>query len=206
MRGLPMEPGNVLMKSGMGEHHRWGIADSLTAVRIAASLLLLLPLGKIGFLLLYTLAGVTDALDGWLARKNGTASEFGARLDSAADLLFYGVLLLRLFPVLTRMLPVEIWYAVAGIVLIRLGAYVTAAVKFHRFAALHTWLNKLTGAAVFALPYVLAVFSGIGYCWAVCLLAFASSMEELLIHLCRRDYCADRKSIFSGGRKNDGSF
>ena len=42
---------------------------------------------------IYTFAGLTDVLDGWLARKTGRASEFGARLDSVADLLFYSVLL-----------------------------------------------------------------------------------------------------------------
>ena len=31
----------------------------------------------------------------------------------------------------------------------------------------------------------------------VCILAFAASLEELLIHLSRKDYRADRKSIFS---------
>lgn len=197
MSGSPMEPSNALVKSGIEKNHRWSLADSLTAARIAASVLLLFPLAASPFLAVYTLAGVTDALDGWLARKSGTASEFGARLDSVADLLFYGVLLFRLFPVLTQRMPVEIWYAVTVIVLLRLGAYVAAAVRFHRFAALHTWLNKLTGAAVFGIPYVLAVSSGIGYCWTVCALAFVSSLEELLLHLCRKDYCSGRKSILS---------
>lgn len=184
------------MKIREEKEHQWNIADTVTALRIAASaVLLFLPLQSVGFLAVYTLTGLTDAMDGWLARKTGTASEFGARLDSVADLLFYGVLLLRLFPVLWQRLPVEIWYAVAVIILVRLAAYAAAAIKYHRFSSLHTWLNKLTGAAVFLLPYVLAISSGVGYCWAVCAMAFASSTEELLIHLCRRDYRADRKSI-----------
>lgn len=199
MHGSPMEGSNALAKNTIPKNHRWTTADSITSVRIAASSLLLLPLGKAWFLGLYTLTGLTDILDGWLARKTGTASEFGARLDSGADLLFYGVLLLRLFPILWQRLPAEIWYAVALILLVRLAAYAVAAVKFHRFAAMHTWLNKLTGGTVFLLPYVLAFRSGVGFCWAVCALAFASSMEELLIHLCRKDYRADRKSILSKG-------
>ena len=71
------------------------------------------------FLTIYLLTGITDVLDGWLARKTGTASEFGARLDSIADLLFYAVMLIRIFPVLWERLPVQIWYAVAGILLFR---------------------------------------------------------------------------------------
>ena len=184
------------MKMREEKEHQWNIADTVTALRIAASPFLLLPpLHSAGFLAVYSLAGLTDAVDGWLARKTKTASDFGARLDSVADLLFYGVLLLRLFPVLWERLPVEIWYAVTVIVLVRLTAYTAAAMKYHRFSSLHTWLNKLTGAVVFLLPYVLAVSPGVGYCWAVCATAFASSTEELLIHLFRKDYRADRKTI-----------
>ena len=167
-----------------------------TSMRIAASLFLLfLPLCSAGFFTVYTLTGLTDVLDGWLARKTGTASDFGARLDSIADLLFYGIVLFRLAPVLWQKLPAGAWYAVVVIVLVRLAAYATAAIKYHRFAALHTWLNKLTGIGVFLLPYVFAVSTGVAYSWAVCMLAFAASLEELMIHLCRKNYQADRKSI-----------
>ena len=177
--------------------HRWNTADTITSVRIVASLFLLFPpLGSVWFLTVYTIAGLTDALDGWLARGTGTASQFGARLDSAADLLFYGVLILRLFPVLWQSFPVRIWYAVVAIVLVRLSAYATAYYKYHQFAALHTWLNKLTGGSIFLLPYIIVLSDGIVYSWTVCALAFAASLEELVIHLCGHGYQADRKSIF----------
>ena len=190
------------MKNNVTQVHKWNTADTITSARIAASLFLLfLPLRSAGFLVVYTLTGLTDALDGWLARKTGTASDFGAKLDSMADLLFYAVLLLRLFPVLWQALPAAIWYAVAGIFLTRLAAYAAAAIKYHCFASLHTWLNKLTGIGVFLLPYVFAVSTGVGYSWAVCVLALTASLEELAIHLCRKDYCADRKSIFQSGNR-----
>ena len=178
--------------------HRWNTADTITSVRIVASLFLLFPpLGSVWFLTVYTIAGLTDVLDGWLARRTGTASQFGARLDSAADLLFYGVLILRLFPVLWKSFPVTIWYAVAAIVLVRLSAYATAYYKYHQFAALHTWLNKLTGAAVFLLPYGLALSQATVFGFVACVLAFAASLEELLIHLCCKEYHANSKSVFA---------
>ena len=182
----------------MAQKHKWNMADTITSARMVFSLFLLfIPPRSIGFFAVYTLAGLTDALDGWLARKMGLVSEFGARLDSMADLLFYGVLLLRLFPVMRQVLPVTIWYAVAVILIVRLAAYAVAAIRYHRFASLHTWLNKLTGGAVFLLPYVLALSTGITYSWMVCALAFAASLEELGIHLYWREYRADRKSIFN---------
>ena len=182
------------------DRHKLNTADIITLIRMAGTLLLVVvePLTA-RFFWLYGLTGLPDVLDGWIARTTNTASDFGAKLDRAADLLFYAVMLLRLFPILWQRLPVQIWYAVAVILAVRLSAYLLAAVKFHRFAAMHTWLNKLTGGAVFLLPYVLAVRPGVGFSWAICVLAFASSTEELLIHLFHRDYRADRKSILSKG-------
>ena len=172
-------------------------ANIITLLRIAGILLLacLRPLSA-PFLWVYGLTGLTDVLDGWIARKTKTASDFGARLDSIADLLFYAVTLIRLFPALHQALPAAIWYAAGGILLLRLSAYCVAAVKHRRFASLHTWLNKLTGAAVFLLPYVLAVSTGVVYGWMVCVLALLASLEELAIHLFRPGDRADRGSIF----------
>lgn len=178
--------------------HRFTAADALTSLRLAAAPVLLLPLSPGWFLTVYALAGLTDALDGWIARRSGTASQFGARLDSAADLAFYGVLLYRLFPVLRQRLPGSIWYGVGLILLVRLSAYCTAAVKYHRFAALHTWLNKLTGGAVFLLPYVLFGTRVVGYSLGLCALALAASAEELVIHLKSPGYEPNRKSLFPG--------
>ena len=181
--------------------HLWSAADFMTVLRMLLSLpLLFLPLPSLWFLGVYTLAGLTDVLDGWLARRSGTAGEFGARLDSAADLLFYGIALLRVLPRQFGILPGEVWYAAGAAVLLRLAAYFTAAVRYHRFAALHTWLNKLSGAAVFLLPYVFSRSPGVGYGWAVCALTFAASLEELAIHLLGRNYCPGRKSLFQAER------
>lgn len=200
------------MISKIKEKHLWNVADTVTTMRMTATVFLLfLPLDTIWFLVIYTFAGLTDVLDGWIARKSGKASEFGARLDSISDLLFYIVLLIRFFPILYQTLPEEIWYVVLAIIFVRLAAYITAAVKYHRFASLHTWMNKLTGASVFLLPYVLLVSAGVEYCWAVCMVAFAASAEELAIHLLRTDYLAERKSFIQKnsvegiGDKNENS-
>lgn len=171
-------------------------ANIITLFRVAGTLLLacLRPLSA-PFLWVYGLTGLTDVLDGWIARRTKTASERGARLDSIADLLFYAVTLIRLFPALHQALPGAIWYAAGGILFLRLSAYCVAAVKYRRFASLHTWLNKLTGTAVFLLPYMLAVSSGAAYGWALCALAGLASLEELMLHISRESYAADTKSI-----------
>lgn len=185
------------MRTDTTKAHRWNAADSVTSLRMIGSVCLLFPrLGSIGFYAVYTLTGLTDALDGWLARKTGTASDFGARLDSISDLLFYAIMLLRLFPALIGILPVQLWYVAFGVAMLRLAAYLTAAVKFHRFASLHTWLNKLTGCAVFLLPYVLMSSFTPVYCWITCMLGGVASVDELAIHLDSQTYGYGSRSFF----------
>lgn len=91
------------------------MANCITGLRMLGTLVLLglVPLSP-AFYGVYALTGVTDALDGWVARKTGTASPLGARLDSCADLLFYAVMIGKLFPVLYEVLPQAIWLAVLG--------------------------------------------------------------------------------------------
>ena len=131
------------------------------------------------FFIIYSIAGITDVLDGWVARKYGLASSFGAKL-------FYGTMLIRFFPILYEELPKVIWYVVAGILLIRLFSYAITALKNHCMASLHTKWNKLTGAGVFLLPYVLETPVIVAYGWMICGLAIVSSVEELLIHILQK--------------------
>lgn len=160
------------------------LPNGITAARMAgtAALLLVQPLTP-GFYILYTLTGLTDALDGWVARRTGTVSDFGARLDSAADLLFYGVVLWKLFPILYERMPTQIWYAVGGVLLLRLLGYAVAAVRYRRFAALHTVLNKLTGLCVFSIAYLLNSPALVPAGCLICLLAAIAAGQELLLHL-----------------------
>ena len=183
------------------------IRDFLTApnvctlVRIAgaAGLLLVRPLSA-AFFALYTISGVSDALDGFLARRLRLASELGARLDSAADLLFYAVMLLRLSPVMWGRLPRWIWWLAAAALLLRLCSYLAAAFRYRRFASMHTLLNKLTGIMVFAIPYIMLWRGAAWCCAAVCVTGALASGEELLMHLVYPNYDPNRKWIWKKQR------
>ena len=186
-------------KGNAGSAHKWNTADTITAARMAAAIaMLFLPVYSAWFYAIYTLAGLSDAVDGSIARSGSGASDFGARLDSIADLMFYSVMMIRIFPDLWRTLPRAIWIMVGAILAVRLAAYATAAIKYRRFAALHTYMNKVTGGAVFLLPYMHALSATRVYGWIACALGMIASVEELLIHVTAHTYRADRKSIFIG--------
>lgn len=67
---------------------------SLGKIILAMLLLFLKPLSLI-FLVTYVLCGVTDLIDGPIARMTNTTSSLGAKLDSAADTILIGIALRR---------------------------------------------------------------------------------------------------------------
>lgn len=173
------------------------LPNIITALRIIGTgcLLFIKPLSH-WFYIVYILTGITDVMDGFVARKTGCTSEFGARLDSVADIFFYTVLLIRLLPEMIRILPLWIWIFVAVILVIRAAAYVTAFIKYHRFASLHTYMNKLTGTSIFVFPFSMAFPIATGVAIGVCCVAVWASLEELLMHLLHDGYALGSKSIF----------
>ena len=64
------------------------IPNILTLSRIAAAPVLILLLRDENYelaVILFVLAGITDGLDGWIAKRYGFTSQLGARLDPLAD-------------------------------------------------------------------------------------------------------------------------
>lgn len=165
------------------------LPNCITVLRIIGTVCLLFAESFTAvFYVIYTLAGVSDALDGWLARRLKLSSALGAKLDSAADLTFYFVMFIRIFPVLWDTLPRVIWLGVALVVGLRLICYGYVAVRFHRFSAMHTRMNKLTGAAVFALPYLARTGAVTPYCWGLFGVSLLAALEELRIHVRAKEY------------------
>ena len=171
------------MQTG-GSMNRKYIPNILTALRMLGAVLLLLtePL-TLPFYLLHIFCGLTDALDGAFARALHASSRLGAQLDSIADLMFYGVMMGKLMPILLERMPASLWWIVGAAVAIRLCSYGVAAVTQHRFSALHTILNKLTGLLVFLVPGMLALPIAVPLCHGVAAMALVSSSHELWLHL-----------------------
>ena len=77
------------------------MANAISIIRIPASIALLFCRAfSPAFYVFYIAAGLSDMLDGFVARKTDTASKLGARLDTIADFVFVVVCLIKLLPVL----------------------------------------------------------------------------------------------------------
>ena len=167
---------------------------SMFRLVLSPALLLFEPFSN-RFLLLYVFLGASDILDGFLARRWGVSSKLGARLDSAADFLFCGILLYLLFNNLCWPMWALIWVGV--IVLVRLSSLTISYVRFTQFSFLHTWTNKAIGLLLLLFPMFLRL---VGQDWTMLILCSAASIsaiEEFLISLISNEFDPNRKSIFS---------
>ncbi len=171
-------------------------ANCITSVRILGTVCLIFtaPL-SLTFFLIYTLCGISDVLDGWVARKTDSITDLGSKLDSIADLFFYFVMIVKVLPILWKLLPAWFWYVLGGVVVLRIASYTTAAIKFHRFASLHTKMNKVCGGSVFLIPYALASSFACAYCFAVLFFALAAAVHELYLHLSRSEYQENHNAL-----------
>lgn len=174
----------------------------MTCLRIvfSAALLFIRP-EKVVFFVLYLLCGVSDILDGWLARFTGSESRLGAVLDSGADFFFISAVLYKLLPVMAFP-PVVLW-GIGIVVLLRLCSLVVGFVRFRTLAFLHTYLNKATGFLLFCYPLVHAVWSGSVPGMLVCAVAVISALEELYLNLTAKLLDRDRMGFWSREKNTD---
>ncbi|MGN1400166.1 MAG: CDP-alcohol phosphatidyltransferase family protein [Bacillus sp. (in: firmicutes)] len=145
------------------------------------------------FLLIYLTCGLTDILDGFIARKTGTISRFGDKLDSAADLFMLIIVAVALFPWLNLNPFIETWIFV--IVLIKGLSVAVGLYKFRTFEMRHTYANKLVGFLLFIYPVTLHFGHWEGLMYAIALAASFAAVEEMLIHLLSGELRYE-KSIF----------
>ena len=157
------------------------MANIITCIRIVLSIALLFcPALSPVFCELYIAAGVSDLIDGAVARKTGTVSEQGARLDTVADIMFTAACLIKLLPVLA--VPVWLYIWISVIAIIKLVNIATGYIRQKEFVAVHTVINKVTGGLLFIFPLTLA-FIDLKYSAAVvCAVAtIAAAYEGYLI-------------------------
>ncbi len=154
-----------------------GTANLITGTRILCSMVLLFcsPFSTL-FYALYLVAGLTDMIDGPVARKTGTVGELGAKLDTAADFVFVAACLIKLLPMIP--FPLWLWLWIGGIALIKAVNLLSGYIVQKRFVTMHTAMNKTTGILLFVLPLTVPVVA-FKYCAPlVCTAATFAAIQE----------------------------
>lgn len=143
------------------------------------------------FWALYLLCGLSDALDGAVARSTGTVSRLGERLDTIADIIFVAVWILLFIPAINVGRWLWIWTGV--IALIKVVNVISGLAMKKGFVAKHTPANKATGILLFLLPMVILLeVIKVPYIVLVCLLATFAAIQEG--HLIRTESSSTQRS------------
>ena len=128
------------------------------------------------FWVLYVIAGMTDMLDGFLARQWGVETKFGARLDSLADFMFVLAVGYKLFPWLK--LPAALWMMMGLIAMVKIVNAISAYVIKHRIEFLHTKANKLTGFLLFIGVMTIGQSYFVPVAWVIACIALFAAIQE----------------------------
>lgn len=153
------------------------MANIITCSRVIFSLpLVFIPVSSVGFTVLYLFCGLTDMIDGTIARKTGAVSDFGAKLDTVADFAFMAVCAVKLLPMIS--LPIWLWTWIAVIAIIKFANIVMGFVRQKQLVAYHTVLNKITGSLLFLLPLTLRFIVPTYSVAVVCAIATIAAIGE----------------------------
>ena len=156
------------------------IANIITGSRIVLSLpLLFISLSSAWFYALYLLCGFTDMIDGTVARKTKSASEFGARLDTVSDFVFMTVALIKFVPYLR--ISVWLWIWIGVIAMMKLGNAVWGFVRTKKLISPHTVLNKVMGLLLYLLPMTVSFIELTYTLPFVCAVATAAAIHEVYV-------------------------
>lgn len=175
------------------------IPNCISMSRIVFALLLFFtakqPLLFAGF---YLLCGVSDILDGFIARRYNLQSTLGSKLDSLGDFIFWLIVFILLVQYKLQSFATPVFIAIGVVLLVRAVNFTITKLKFHQWGMLHTIGNKLAGLALYFVVVLLFAASAVSP-WAVVVLfavSVISALEETLILITSKTYLPDQKSYF----------
>jgi len=153
---------------------------SLIRILLSLGLIFVKPFSNY-FYVIYIVAGISDFLDGFLARKYHLESDFGALLDSIADFIYIIILLIICILHFEWKQWIILW--IVGITLIRFTSILVGYIRYKTFCTLHTNMNKLSGLVLFIFPLLLIAIPFNLLIILICLITSVSACEELLINI-----------------------
>lgn len=178
---------------------RWNLPNLLSLSRLLGVPLLfwlvrLEPLWW--FAVAYGLLGLTDWLDGRLARAWNQTSEFGSRLDAIADLAYYvstAYFAWRIFPDYVRPnLP----YIIAVIALYP-ALLLVGRLRAGRVVLPHTHLSRVAGAVVVAVVFLSFFIDTTWWLRGTILLYGVAFVEQIVMVWVYGDVPPDTRTILS---------
>ena len=151
------------------------------------------------YLVLFIIAGLSDALDGFLARVLNQRTEFGARLDIWADVAAYpsAIMLIRMRPQFFH----DYFGPIVGLFLTYL--LLLAFVRYHtgEFLRSHLWSQKASAASLYIfIVHGLLASPSPSLLWLTVALLAVSFLEIVLLVTLYPSFDSDQPTILKRRR------
>lgn len=146
------------------------------------------------FWLLYSACGVSDIIDGYIARKTNCESRLGSILDSVADIVFISAAIMVFVSAISIPTGILLWIIL--IAFIKITSLLIGYFKYRAFVSFHTYLNKATGLILFCFPYLYNVINTNLAAILVCTVASISATEEFAIVITSKELSRNTKGLF----------
>jgi len=179
------------------------VPNMLSGLRIPLSIALLflttpqrLPL----FVAVYLVNGLTDVLDGRIARRFHVESALGSKLDAVGDSLLFGAAAICMIFLadLTMRLPMVTYLAVLGPgVVYKIANVFVTRVRFKQWNMMHTTLNKTVFVTLYFYVPVFLLLGEVnfGMVLAISALICVACLEETVTLLRLEEYDVNCKGI-----------
>jgi len=149
------------------------------------------------FLIMFIIIGVTDKLDGTIARYLNQTSHLGAKLDTMADMVFYPLVALWLY----RFAPEVVsgwWILVYLLLALFFMKMILGKKKFGEIPAFHTIGGKTFAASLYFFM-IIAVINPVMASKIfplLCVIGYLNQLEEMYIFMTRDKIDENIKSVF----------
>ena len=155
------------------------------------------PQARFVFLIMFIVIGVTDKLDGTLARYLNQTTALGAKLDTIADMVFYPLIALWLYRFESGVVG-EWWNLVYFLLVLYFFKMITGKIKFGYVPAFHTIGAKTFSASLyfFMIAAILDPVLAKSIFPVLCVIGYINQLEETYILLTRDSVDENIRSVF----------
>ena len=182
------------------------IPNMLSTLRILLSLTLLYFAyadSRVTFAVVYLIVGLTDVLDGEIARRFNVVSDLGSKLDAWGDSMLFGAGFICLFFLADHLrpeAPLKFLIAIVPAIIYKLANVAVTKLRFGEWNMMHTTFNRYVFVGVYFLVPIIFIRQGMDF-WliaafsaAICLACF----EETVTLLRMESYDVNNKGIVGG--------
>ena len=149
------------------------------------------------FLIMFIVIGITDKLDGTIARYLNQTSHLGAKLDTMADMVFYPLIALWLY----RFSPEVVsgwWNLIYILMALFFLKLILGKIKFGEIPVFHTIGGKTFAASLYFFMIVAILYpdTAAKLFPILCLIGYINQIEEMYIFMTRDNVDENIKSVF----------